>query len=357
MKRILFFILVIGSFLSCSKSTTKGPATPSVTPPVTPPVSTTTFTNPLLTSGPDPWVIKKDSFYYYTHTLGGSIALWRTTKMSELKDAPIITIWMPPAFGDYSHDIWAPELHFINSKWYIYFAADNGDNATHRMYVLENPSSDPLAGNWIFKGKIADTAADKWAIDGSEFEMNDQLYFIWSGWAGDVDGRQDIYIAPMSDPWTISGTRTLISSPTNDWEKFGGPTYVNEGPEALKNAAGNLFLTFSSSGCWTDNYSLGLLTLKAGGNPLVASDWTKSTAPVFSQNAANGAFGPGHNSFFKSADGSQDWILYHANSSAGKGCGDVRNPRIQQFTWNADGSPNFGAPVKINTALQKPSGE
>ena len=356
MKNILFFTAILISLVSCTKSGTTTPVTPVVPPPVvvTP---ATTFTNPLLTSGPDPWVIKKDSFYYYTHTLGGSIALWRTTKMSDLKDAPKFTVWTAPATGDYSHDIWAPELHYINSKWYLYFAADNGDNATHRIYVLENASADPLAGTWTFKGKVADSTADKWAIDASEFDMNGQLYLLWSGWAGDVDGRQDIYIARMSDPWTISGSRVLLSSPTNNWERVGGPTYVNEAPEALKNAAGNLFLTYSASGCWTDNYCLGLLTLQPGTDPLIAANWSKSTGPVFSENDASGAYGPGHNGFFKSADGTEDWLLYHANNSAGQGCMDNRNPRIQQFTWNTDGSPNFGSPVKINTPVKKPSGE
>ena len=140
-------------------------------------------------------------------------------------------------------------------------------------------------------------------------------------------------------------------------EKVGGPTYVNEGPEAITNSAGNLFITFSASGCWTDNYCLGLLTLKTGGNPLAAMDWTKTKTPVFGTLESSGTYGPGHNGFFKSADGTQDWIIYHANNLKGQGCGAARNPRIQQFTWNNDGSPNFGTPLHINTPTKKPSGE
>ncbi len=118
-----------------------------------------------------------------------------------------------------------------------------------------------------------------------------------------------------------------------------------------------MFLVYSASGCWTDDYALGLLTLKEGGDPLNASDWTKTPAPVFTKKPSGSAFGPGHSSFFKSADGTEDWILYHANSTAGQGCGDARNPRMQKFTWNADGTPNFGEPVSINTGIKKPSGE
>lgn len=336
---------------ACKKTTTP-------TPPVTPPVTVdSTFTNPLLTSGPDPWVIQKDTFYYYTHTFGNKLAIFKTNKMSALSNAPLTTVWSPPVSGDYSKDIWAPELHYINNKWYFYFAADNnGNNSTHRIYVLENSSADPTTGTWTLKGKVTD-ATDKWAIDATVFEHSGKLYMLWSGWQGDSDGEQDIFIAQLSDPWTVSSSRVLISSPTYAWEKAGSPPVVNEGPEVLKNTSGKVFVTYSASGCWTDDYALGLLTLKDGGDPLNAADWTKSPTPVFTKKPSAGAYGPGHNAFFKSRDGSEDWILYHANSQAGQGCGDNRNPRAQKFTWNVDGTPAFGEPASINTAIKKPAGE
>ena len=261
-----------------------------------------------------------------------------------------------PATGPYSKDIWAPELHYLQNKWYIYFAADDGDNKNHRIYVLENSSPDPLTTNWVFKGKIADST-DKWAIDASEFEYNGQAYLLWSGWPGDVNGQQNIYIAKMKDPFTIGGNRVLISSPSYSWETNGAPPTINEGPEVLESPAGKIFLTYSASGCWTDDYALGMLSLKDGSDPLIAANWTKSATPVFTKNINGGAFGPGHNGFFKSRDGKEYWIIYHANSAAGQGCGDARNPRIQKFTWNADGTPNFGSPSAINTPIKVPSGE
>jgi GH43 family beta-xylosidase len=295
--------------------------------------------------------------YYYTHTMGNRIALYATSKMSQLQKAVITTIWTPPASGSYSKEIWAPELHYFQNKWLMYFAADDGNNENHRIYVLENDAATPTQGAWSFKGKLADTTDDRWAIDASAFEYDHQLYLIWSGWPGAVNTEQDIYIAKLSDPVTMQGKRVLISAPTLSWEKVGAPPAVNEGPEALINPNGQLFLTYSASGCWTDSYCLGLLTLRPGGDPLNASDWSKSPNPVFTSEGGNGAFAPGHNGFFTSRDGKQQWILYHANSSAGQGCGNARNPRMQRFTWNADGTPNFGTPVKINTPLPKPSGE
>ncbi len=171
-----------------------------------------------------------------------------------------------------------------------------------------------------------------------------------------TDGEQDIFVAKMLTPYTL-GSRVLISKPTNSWEMLSGNVVVNEGPEAITNASGNLFLTYSANGCWTDDYCLGMLSLKAGGDPLNAADWQKSASPVFTKNTSGNVFGPGHNGFFKSPDGKEDWIIYHANPLSGLGCGDQRSPRMQKFSWNTDGSPNFGTPIGASVRIRKPSGE
>ena len=349
LKSIIACILVLFCYTCGKKSGNNG----SNPPPVN---ADTTFTNPLLVSGPDPWVIQKDTTYYYTNTFGNKIGIYKTNKMSNLKTAQYTTVWSPPASGSYSKEIWAPEIHYLQGKWYIYFAADDGINNNHRIYVLENSSSDPLTGTWDLKGKVTD-ASDKWAIDASEFDYNGQSYLIWSGWDGDTDGQQNIYTAKLSNPWTITGNRVLISSPTYGWEKMGAPPTVNEGPEVIRNSNGRIFMTYSASGCWTDDYLLGMLTLSSGGDPMNPTDWTKTASPVFVKKTDNGAYGPGHNGFFKSRDGNEDWMIYHANSLPGQGCGDTRNPRMQKIAWNADGSPDFGQPVKINSPIKKPSGE
>jgi GH43 family beta-xylosidase len=130
---------------------------------------------------------------------------------------------------------------------------------------------------------------------------------------------------------------------------------VNEGPEILEHGD-KLFLIYSASACWTDHYALGMLEAPANANLLNAKSWKKSNHPVFSALPAAHAFGTGHNSFFKSPDGAEDWILYHANPEANQGCDGHRSPRAQPFTWNQDGTPNFGTPVPLDTAIPKPSG-
>jgi len=320
-----------------------------------------TYTNPLLPSGPDPYSCYHEGYYYYTHTMGNRLDLWKTKDLTDLRHAEHKTIYTPPAGTEWSRDLWAPEVMFLDGKWYAYYAADGGNNKGHRLYVLENASPDPMTGEWVFKGKITD-ATDKWAIDGDVFRYKGRLYMVWSGWEGDENGEQDIYIARMKDPLTIESQRVKIGSPAYGWEKIGDiknpkddPPHinVNEGPQGLVHGD-DLFVIYSASACWTDNYALGMLRFTGRGDILDPAAWKKSDSAVFKQSPANGIYATGHNSFFLSPDGKENWILYHANSKPGQGCGNTRAPRAQRFTWNADGEPVFGEPVKDNVALPIP---
>ena len=328
---------------------------------VTNPSNSTTFHNPLLPSGPDPWVVTANGFYYYMNTTGGNLVIRRTHDITDLVHAETKVVWTAPVAGPYSKDVWAPELHQFDGKWYLYFAADDGRNENHRIYVLENSAADPLDGIWTFRGKVADTT-DKWAIDATAFEDQGQKYLLWSGWEGDTDGEQRIYIAHLKNPWPIDSPRTTVSYPKYPWEHVcdlpDRPALphveVNEGPEVLQHGS-DIFLVYSGSACWTDYYELGVVRAHTGANLLDTASWIKYDHPFFTQDRQASVFGPGHNGFFKSLDGKQDWIVYHANPETNQGCGGHRSPRIQSFTWNADGSPNFGRPVSTADELQKPS--
>jgi GH43 family beta-xylosidase len=309
-----------------------------------------TYNNPIIADGADPWVFQKDEFYYYTHTTGGDVRVRkaaRITGTNGLNAASAISVFTPLAPNN--KNIWAPELHFLNGKWYIYYAADDGANANHRMYVAEALTSDPQ-GVYISRGKIYDST-DRWAIDGTVLQMdNGDLYFVWSGWPGSSDGQQNLYIAPMSNPWTISGPRVLIATPTYGWEGW-----IHEGPQIIKRN-GKIFIVYSANASWTDEYCLGLL-VNTNGNVLNPASWTKRSTPIFKKfSDLNGAvYGPGHCSFMKSIDLKEDLILYHAAKFSGAGWN--RNVRVQRFSWHADDSPNLDVPIPTSVLLTVPSGE
>ena len=354
----LLLIGLLGGPIACRKPL---PGSATVGTPTPGPVAdtTTTFKNPLLPSGPDPWVIYQDGYYYVMHTTGSDLRIYKTKKMSELGTSTYRSVWSPPG-SPATRDVWAPELHRINNRWYIYYAAVVAPNNQHRMHALENDAADPLSGTWVSRGQVQ-LPDNRWAIDATSVMLNGQQYMAWSGWENaERNEIQNIYLAKMKDPLTAEGPRILVSTPTYDWEKQGNPD-VNEGPEFLKHG-NKVFLVYSASHCSTDAYALGMLTADTTANLTNPASWRKSAQPVFGPNASDGAYGVGHNSFFATPDDRnagplQDWILYHANPQAGQGCGDKRSPRMQRFTWKADGSPDFGKPVPLSALLKRPSGE
>ena len=289
-----------------------------------------------LGGGCDPWFYEHEGKYYYCYSLGNGMGVKFSDSLATLFNAEGRRVYTAPVGEMYSSDYWAPEMHFIDGKWYIYVAADDGKNENHRMYVFSCETPD---GNYIFEGKISDST-DKWAIDGTVLEYKGELWFIWSGWEGDEDGGQNLYIAHMDSPTHIDGERVLISKPNLSWEKKGMP--INEGPELLYHG-GRAFLVYSASGSWTDDYCLGILSLI--GNPGEKISWVKNPLPVFKK--TDTAFGPGHCSFVKS--GGIDYIVYHANVESGTGWND-RSIRIQPFFF-LFGVPAFGRPLPAESEV------
>ncbi|MDP9795571.1 GH43 family beta-xylosidase [Catenuloplanes nepalensis] len=310
-----------------------------------------TFTNPIKRNGPDPWMTYHNGYYYLaTTTWNSTITMRRATTLAGLNAAPDQVVFNLAGRANGCCNMWAPEFHLVNGRWYLYYVAGQNVsdyNPTQRLHVLESAGSDPM-GPYSFKADLG----NDWQLDASVLTVNGTLYLMGTYQAGGSYGQSN-FIQRLSNPWTLSGSRVRLSSPTLSWERQTAP--VNEAPEPLYHN-GRTMVVYSASACWGPDYKLGLLTL-TGTDPLNPAHWTKSPNPVFQRNDANGVYAPGHNGFFKSPDGTEDWIVYHANSSASGGCDMNRSTRAQRFTWNADGTPNFGVPVRLGTSMAGPSGE
>lgn len=290
--------------------------------------------NPLISApAADPWIVHHEGFFYYCESRNNQTIHVRKAKhFLDIGQDEGVKVWSPPRRGMNSKNVWAPELHFLAGKWFIHYAADNGKNENHRMWVLESKTSDPQ-GEYICRGCL-DTQG--WAIDGTILQMDKKLFYLWSGWPGKVDGQQNLYIAPMSNPWTISGPRVLISEPTESWERH--EMAINEGPQVL-HRDGKIFVVYSASASWTMHYCLGMLELTSG-NLLDRASWKKH-GPVFEKNEK--LWGVGHCSFVKSLCQTEDWIFYHAKTEKKHGWLD-RRVHAQRFNWHPDGRPDFGSP-------------
>jgi GH43 family beta-xylosidase len=287
-----------------------------------------------------------DGYYYFTASVPeyDRIELRRARTLGGLSSAEPRVIWRKHERGPMGAHIWAPELHFIDGKWYVYFTAGEAENKwAIRPYALEGAGDNPLEAAWTEKGRIK-LGWESFSLDATTFSHNGTRYFVW---AQAEQGRKgtNIYIARMDTPLSITGPIIFLARPEHEWEKR-GPA-VCEAPAVLVRN-GRVWMTYSASAT-NANYCLGLLAADANGNLLDAASWTKSPLPVFASYAPYSQFGPGHNSFTTTPDGKTDILVYHARNYERIDGDPLYNPdrvtRAQIIHWRLDGTPDFGAPV------------
>ncbi|NRQ41097.1 family 43 glycosylhydrolase [Rheinheimera sp. YQF-2] len=304
---------------------------------------------PLIEQRADPCIYKhSDGFYYFTASVPAYdlIELRRARTINELAGAPAVAVWHKPDSGPYSELIWAPEIHFNQGAWYIYFAAAPSRDIKnklfqHRMYVLRCTDANPVGGQWQFVGQL-DSGIDSFCLDATTFSHHDQLYYVWAQKDNAIEGNSNLYIATMDTPDKLNGTPVMLSKPELEWETRG--FWVNEGPAVLKRN-GKIFLTYSASAT-NENYCIGLLWADENADLLNPASWHKSPQPVFQSCFEHGVYGPGHNSFTVSEDGRHDMLVYHARTYT-EIVGDPlwdpnRHTYIKAIRWDDNGMPLFG---------------
>lgn len=310
------------------------------------------YPNPFIEQRADPFILQKDGLYYFIASVPeyDRLEIRRADSLIGLRQAQPITIWKKPKNGPMSQLIWAPELHFLSGKWYIYFAATHTQDLDelgmfqHRMFILECSDPDPLTGKWIEKGQMK-TQFDTFALDATTFNHQGKQWYLWAQKDPDIIGNSNLYLCEMENPWTLKGQPIMLSKPEYEWECRG--FLVNEGPAVLKHND-KLFITYSASAT-DENYCMGLLWIDIHADLYNLSNWHKSPTPVFSTSYENHQYGPGHNSFTKDSNGN-DILVYHARNYT-EIIGDPlydpnRHTRIKVIKWTDNGMPDFGIPLK-----------
>lgn len=315
------------------------------------------FTNPI-TLGADPFVVRHEGRYLRSFS-DGKRKVGLSVSRDLTRPGPTRVVFTAPDAGPASRAVWAPEIHLLDGRWHIYFAASDGPNRNHRAFVIRSAGEDPL-GPYTLHGPLYTgddpdmKAANRWAIDMTVLELDGGRYAIWSGWSEADDDKQFLYAARMKSPLEIAAPRRRIAG--NDdhlWERTEEtPTSrgLNEGPQVLRHGD-RVFLTYSCGASWLPTYKLGLLEL-TGDDPLDPACWTKHPEPVFRSTAQT--FGVGHASFTTSPDGAEHWIVFHAKRSRKPGWS--RAIFAQPFRFDEKGWPVFGRPVAPGAALPLPSG-
>ena len=301
---------------------------------------------PFIEQRADPYILEKDGWYYFTASVPAfdRIILRKSRKLADLAGAAEKTVWTRHPEGAMSCNIWAPEIHFMDGQWVIYFAAapggeDESGCYDHRTYALVNGSPDPTEGEFREAGRI-DTGWESFTIDSTTVLLEGQRYFIWAQRDFSIPGNSNLYIARMKNALELELPAVRLSIPEYDWECRG--YLVNEGPGCLIHG-GSLYLTYSGSAT-DERYAMGMLTLKAGGNPLDPAAWTKSQVPVMVSEPENDLYGPGHNSFTKDEEGN-DILVFHARPYPGFRGTALSDPNrhcfLRKVRYAPDGEPLF----------------
>ena len=302
------------------------------------------FNNPIAEQRADPWVFKTDDGIYYliaTVPNYDKIVIRQATSINGLKDAQEKTVWTKHKKGVMGHHIWAPELHKIDGKWYIYFAAGEAENVWNiRMWALSNSSKNPMEGEWKEEGQIK-TELESFSLDATTFEHKGKRYLIWAQNLNNGADGTSLVMSEMENPTTLKGKEVVITDPEFSWERV--KYNVNEGPAVIKKN-GKIFVTYSASAT-NDNYVVGLLWIDENADLLDPNNWHKSPSPVFYSNADVKRYGPGHNSFTTSEDGKTDIMIYHARDYREIEGAELSDPnratRARAIKWTKSGFPDF----------------
>lgn len=297
----------------------------------------------------DPYVYRHtDGTYYFTASVPAydRIVLRRAGQLEALAEAEEITVWTKHAAGAMGNHIWAPELHYLNGGWYIYFAAGDAEDKWHiRPYVLECTGQNPAEDAWVERGMMQCADEDEFSfrafsLDATIFENKGDYYYVWAEKVGVGRMISNLYIARMESPTKLATVQVLLTTPDYDWERRG--FWVNEGPSVVKHN-GKIFLTYSASDTGV-NYCMGMLTIDERADMLDPRAWTKKRYPVLATEEEKGIYGPGHNSFTVDGDG-DPVIVFHARTEKTIVGDPLYNPNrhamLRNVIWGQDGEPKF----------------
>ena len=307
------------------------------------------FNEPWILQRADPYVyLHTDGWYYFTASIPAydCIALRRAKSLAELPEAEEVVIWKKHESGPMSEHIWAPEIHYLFGKWYIYFAGGERDDIWNiRPYVLECQGDDPINDAWVEKGKMQRAAGDDFSfeafsLDATVFEVNGEWYYVWAEKVGVGKQISNLYIAKMENGYTLKTVQVLLTTPDYDWERIG--FWVNEGPGVVRRG-NKIYLTYSASETGVD-YCVGMLTADEDSDLLDPKSWVKERYPVLRTDESLEIYGPGHNSFTKDEEGN-DIIVYHARKESVIVGDPLYNPNrhamLMKVKWDENDRPVF----------------
>lgn len=227
---------------------------------------------------------------------------------------------------------WAPEVYFVNGKFYMYYSAEE------HMCVA---TSDSPLGPFVQDIKQPMLPGEK-TIDNTLFIDEDGTPYLFFDRFND---GLNIWVAELEDDLKTIKKETLhpCIHVSQEWEEVW--PRVNEGAFVIKQN-GTYYMTYSANSYESQYYGIGCATATD-----IMGEWTKYSHNPLLQIPGN-LYGVGHSSMFKDNDG--NWrIVFHAHQSENEI--HPRNMFISKVYFKKIGGedilqidPNFITPVIVN---------
>ena len=306
------------------------------------------YREPWIMQRADPYVYHKDGIYYFTGSMPkyDCITLRKSESLLGLADAQEVVVWKRHETGPMSEHVWAPELHYLYGKWYLYFAAGEKEDIWKiRPYVLECERDDPITGNWVEKGMIQPAEGDEFSfqafsLDATVFKNKEKYYYVWAEKVGVGKQISNLYIAEMESPIKLKTVQVLLTTPDYEWERYG--FWVNEGPSVIHHE-GKIYLTYSASDTGV-NYCVGMLSVDEDADVLDSANWKKERNPVLKTDESLAIYGPGHNCFTEDEEGNVV-MVFHARTEKDLVGNPLyvpnRHAMMLEVKWDEEGKPVF----------------
>lgn len=294
---------------------------------------------PVLNGRADPDIYFYNGKYYF-------IATGETANQSQINireaDIPL------GVFSAADHELipnvkkprWAPELHEIDGKLYIFLAVGDDWKQVQSSIMELKEGGNPLNKNdWKEAVRVRKQDGSYLyeygiTLDMTYFEVNGISYVCWAQREMTTDrgfGTSDLYIATIDkeNPYQLTSDPMCILRPQYGWDRFDAT--VDEGPYVIQRD-GTVYMTFSGSSV-SNTYCVGLLTANEKSDLLDAASWRETGYPILQAESVSGEGGPGHSAFTVDEDGN-DLFVYHMKPGGG-----TRSASARRVHWAADGTP------------------
>lgn len=309
----------------------------------------------------DPSVVYHDGWYYYSFAkeyLGKpAIYMAKAANIYDVGNVRPQLIWAQAqdTEGTEVKSLWAPQLYFLEGKWYLYATCDVGIETAltngRRMPVIWRGLTDDPQGEYEYIGVMKNVDMEVTSYNSPRIiRHGGKLYMINGSFFREEDCTnqhiQRMFVSELADPITAAGAAVVISSPMYAYEEN-----IMEGPFPVYSPNGTLYVIFAAGHTRTDEYCTGILRFNGGENDSLqdASKWEKFSTPLHKASYENGVYSPGAMVVTVTPDGGGLLAVYHAKEYHYSAY-TMRRLYVQEMTFEND-FPTVGEPQPTDTVF------